>query len=95
MINQLKEIIIDFQSVKLYTGIKRHIDITSLAGKATVCIGVRRSGKSTLMYQQILALMEEGLKRENILYLNFFDERLHQLNSVGLGVILEAYFSLW
>lgn len=52
MINQPKEIIIDFQSVTLYTGVERHIDITPLEGKATVCIGVRRSGKSTLMYQR-------------------------------------------
>lgn len=95
MINQLKEIIVDFQSVSFYLGVERHIAITPLPGKATVCIGVRRSGKSTLMYRRIQQLVDEGIKRENILYLNFFDERLHQLQVVGLGAILEAYFSLY
>lgn len=95
MINQLKEIIIDFQSIKLFLGIKRHIEIIPVSSKATVAIGVRRSGKSTLMYQRIQVLIDAGVSRENILYLDFFDERLHQLNTTGLSTILEAYFSLY
>jgi predicted AAA+ superfamily ATPase len=95
MINQLKEIIIDFQTVTLFTGVQRELVITPVTAKATVCIGVRRSGKSTLMNQIIQKLFEQGVYRENILYLNFFDERLHQLYTSGLNTILEAYFSLY
>jgi uncharacterized protein len=73
IIPQLKEIIVDFQAVRLNVGVKRHIEITPLEGKATVCIGVRRSGKSTLMYQRMQELLNEGILRENILYMNFFD----------------------
>ncbi|MCK5690605.1 ATP-binding protein, partial [Myxococcota bacterium] len=36
-----------------------------------------------------------GISRENILYLNFFDDRLHELQHSGLGVILDAYYSLY
>jgi predicted AAA+ superfamily ATPase len=64
-------------------------------GKATICIGVRRSGKSTFMFQLMKKLLNSGVSRKNILYLNFFDDRLHSLNHDGLGVILEAYFSLY
>ena len=57
------------------------------AGKATVCIGVRRSGKSTYLYQLIARLLERGIPRQNILYLNFFDDRLHHLRHGELGLI--------
>lgn len=95
MIEILKELILDFQELDLVTGVPRRLKITPVAGKATVCIGVRRSGKSTFMFQCIKALLEEGVSRQNILYLNFFDDRLHNLHYTGLGAILEAYFSLY
>jgi predicted AAA+ superfamily ATPase len=40
-------------------------------------------------------LQASGVSRKNILYLNFFDDRLHALQHEGLGVILEAYFSMY
>ena len=46
------------------------------------------------MYQIIEQLITKGIARENILYINFFDERLHKLHEIGLGAILEAYFLL-
>ena len=95
MIDMLKEIILDFQEVDLPTGVPRRVDVTPVSGKATVCIGVRRSGKSTFMFQLMQRLQDSGVSRQNILYLNFFDDRLHRLQHDGLGVILEAYFSLY
>lgn len=95
MIDMLKEIILDFQEVDLPTGVPRRVDVTPVSGKATVCIGVRRSGKSTFMFQLMQRLQDSGVSRQNILYLNFFDDRLHRLQHGGLGVILEAYFSLY
>lgn len=95
MIEILKEMILDFQDVELATGIPRRIKVTPVMGKATVCIGVRRSGKSTFMFQLMRRLLDAGMPRQNILYLNFFDDRLHRLQHGGLSVILEAYFSLY
>jgi hypothetical protein len=95
MIEILKSIILDFQEVKLETGVPRRLKLRAVPGKATVCIGVRRSGKSTYLFQVIKRLMDEGVPRENILYLNFFDDRLHNLNRAGLGSITEAYYSLY
>ncbi len=96
MFQILKEIILDFQEVDLPIGISRRIDVTSVAGKATVCIGVRRSGKSVFMFQRIQRLLNVGVLRQNILYLNFFDDRLHSLlQQNNPGVILEAFFSLY
>lgn len=95
MIDKLREIILDSQEIQLFTGIDRHVDIELVPGKATVCMGVRRSGKSTFMSQIMQRLSDKGVSRQNILYLNFFDDRLHELKHSGLAVILEAYFSLY
>ncbi|MEN9424693.1 MAG: hypothetical protein RL122_2076 [Pseudomonadota bacterium] len=95
MIKILQEILLDFQDLELFSGIPRRLDVTPVHGKATVCIGVRRSGKSTFMSQLIQKLLGQGVSRQNILYLNFFDDRLHGLQQSGLGVILDAYYTLY
>ncbi len=41
-----------------------------------VLIGLRRSGKSTLLYKRVKDLIEEGVDWEQIIYINFDDERL-------------------
>ena len=95
MIGVLKEIILDFQEVTFKPSIRRQLEITHLPGKATICIGVRRSGKSTYMLQLVQKLLDSGVSRQNILYVNFFDDRLHFLQHDKLNIVLEAYFSLY
>jgi predicted AAA+ superfamily ATPase len=95
MIDMLKEIILDFQEMELLTGVPRRVAVSTVPGKATVCIGVRRTGKSTFLFQLMERLQDSGIGRRNILYLNFFDDRLHGLQHDNLNVILEAYFSLY
>ncbi|MDR1242496.1 MAG: ATP-binding protein [Deltaproteobacteria bacterium] len=95
MLEQLKSIILDFQELPLAPGVPRRLDIQPVSGKASICIGVRRSGKSTYLQQRMQRLLASGVSRQNILYLNFFDDRLHPLNELGLGLVLEAYFSLF
>lgn len=95
MIETIKSIILDFQETPLETGVPRRMHLKPVRGKAAVCVGVRRSGKSTYLYQLIQRLVSSGVSRQNILYLNFFDDRLHSLRHEGLGVIAEAYYSLY
>ena len=52
-------------------------------------------GKSTYLYQVIQELLDEGVSEENILYLYFFDDRLHNLGQGNLGLIVDAYYSLY
>ena len=73
MIDILKEILLDFQEAPLATGVPRRLGLTPVAGKASVCIGVRRGGKSTYMFQIMERLLASGVARQNILYLNFFE----------------------
>lgn len=95
MIEKLKEIILDYQKMSFETGAERQLELISLKGKASIYIGVRRSGKSTFLYQAMKHLRAEKVPHENILYINFFDDRLHLLKQQGLEVIIEAYFSLY
>lgn len=95
MLDILKEILIDFQEIDLPTGVPRRVSLEHVSDKATVCIGVRRSGKSTFMFQLMQRLLDAGISRTNILYINFFDDRLHSLQPDRLGLILDAYFSLY
>ena len=95
MIETIKSIILDFQELNLETGVLRRLQIEVVLGKATICIGVRRSGKSTYLFQIIQRLLNDGVPRENMLYLNFFDDCLHNLRQEGLGLITEAYYSLY
>jgi uncharacterized protein len=95
MLETIKSIILDFQETSLETGIPRRLQIETVRGKAAICIGVRRSGKSTYLFQVIQRLIEGGVSRQNILYLNFFDDRLHNLRQENLGLITEAYYSIF
>jgi len=95
VIETIKSILLDFQEASPETGVPRHLRIETIPGKAAVCIGVRRSGKSTYMFQVMKRLQSSGVPRESILYLNFFDDRLHNLGQQGLGSITEAYYSLY
>lgn len=95
MLEMLKEMILDFQESELATGVARQLTIQTVSGKATVCIGVRRSGKSVFMCQIIQKLLDSGISRQNILYLNFFDDRLYNLGHQKLNIILEAYYSIY
>ncbi len=95
MIDTIKSMILDFQEWQPETGTPRRIRVRRVKGKATVCIGVRRCGKSTLMLQLLAHLHAEGVSKQNIVFLNFFDDRLHQLRHENLGSIVEAYFSMY
>jgi len=95
MLEILKTAILDFQENQLNTGVLRRLEVETVPGKATVYMGVRRSGKSTFLYQIVQRLLDSGVSRQNILFLNFFDDRFHNLQQEGLSCVTEAYYSLY
>lgn len=61
-----------------------------------VLVGLRRAGKSYLLYQDIQTLIAEGKATpEDTLYVNFEDERLFNIRAEELGQILDAYSELY
>lgn len=89
----LKNIILDNQSNNLPQIWERNLKLPVNSGKIITLVGVRRSGKTYHLFNLIKKLIDKGTSVENILYINFEDERL-KLNSNDLDSILQAYREL-
>ncbi len=63
-------------------------------GKIKVAIGMRRTGKTYMVYQHILALLKQGILKTSILYINFEDDRLIPLNQQKLVELVDAFYAL-
>ena len=59
-----------------------------------VVAGIRRCGKSFRVYQEILRLIDEGVDRSRICYLNFDDDRLRPYPPDLVSQALEVFFEL-
>lgn len=95
MIECLKRIIREYQSLEPPGELlPRRVAIGSLLGKVSELTGVRGSGKTTLLRQRIRQLIESGVPRENIFYLDLADDRLYWLRHENPDLILDAYFEL-
>jgi predicted AAA+ superfamily ATPase len=70
----------------------RDLKLPTAQDLATVILGMRRAGKTWFMYQTIGNLLEEGIPRERILYINFEDDRLSELDHGQMRLIEEEYF---
>lgn len=56
----------------------------SKAGEVIVIKGVRRSGKSTLLINEIKRLIQDGIEPKNILFVNFEDQRFRMFDEQSL-----------
>jgi Predicted ATPase (AAA+ superfamily) len=71
-------------------------DIILEDGVNYVFTGLRRAGKSYLLYQHIQGLIASGkAKIENILYVNFEDERMAPMKAEELNILLECYQEMY
>lgn len=60
-----------------------------------VLVGVRRSGKSYMLFQRIQQLLQEGKQWDEILYLNFEDERLENFTAEDFNRLLECHQEMY
>ncbi len=73
------------------TLISRENELQIHSGKIITVPGVRRCGKSSRMELVVNRLLQEGVSRNQILWIGFDDERLVKMSSDDLGTIIEAY----
>lgn len=59
-----------------------------------VFVGLRRVGKTYMLYQRLNQLLRKGIDRKDILFLNFEDERLSEMQSDDLNSILEVHYEM-
>lgn len=92
--NVIKEIIYSQQEfVSSVTLQKRPYELDPAANH--VLVGLRRAGKTFLLYQHIRRLLAEGHRKEEILFVNFEDERINDIRKEELHLILDAYREMY
>ncbi len=76
----LKQIIIDNQENLPLPLIQRDLEIERISKKATIVLGVRRCGKTSLLLEYLGTLLKQGLERSCICHIDFSDDRLQSIN---------------
>ncbi len=89
----LREVMLENrEEVMHHKVIKRNISLDGFDRQ--VLVGARRAGKSYLLYGKIQELISEGHSWDEIVYLNFEDERLADIELSDLNMILEVHAGL-
>ena len=92
--NILKQVLLDNQKdVVRYDIIPRHCDLDSFP--LMIFVGVRRSGKSYLLFQKIRQLLASGKGWDEMLYLDFEDTRLDGFTADDFNMILECHQEMY
>ena len=60
-----------------------------------VFVGVRHVGKSYMMYQRVKQLLNEGVGWDEILFVDFEDERLAEIDAMDLNQFLEVHLEVY
>lgn len=95
MINKalLKQILLDNQrEIESYNIV--HRDIVTEGFNCYVFVGVRRAGKSFVLYEKMQQLLRKGHSWDEMLYLSFEDERLVGFTYEDFNAILECHIEM-
>jgi uncharacterized protein len=90
----IRQKIIDAQAAPLPVLTRRDVWLPAVKGKATAIIGMRRSGKTSLLWQILADRHAAGIERDGLLYFSFEDERLAGMQLADLDLLVEAFYSL-
>lgn len=96
MINKatLKQIMVTNQKdVENYSVVKRLLPSDEFNSR--IFIGVRRAGKSFMLYQKMQEMLASGRGWDEMLYLNFEDDRLQGFDINDFDLILECHAELY
>jgi len=92
--NILKAVIADNQTeVPKYKLIPRNFTFEEFGNY--VFAGIRRAGKSYLLYQRMQQLLTQGIMWDEMLYINFEDERLTGMAAEHLNLLLEVHLEMF
>lgn len=98
MKGQLREIIhqriVDSLAALIPTFTRRDLRIPAVPGKAIAVIGMRRTGKTTFLWQTLADRLDQGTPREGLLHFSFEDERLAGMTAADLSLVVEEYYRL-
>ena len=90
----LEEVIAEFHKEPIPPRFKRELFIPTDINRVVTIIGLRRVGKTYLLFHAISELLNKGLDKKRIFYINFEDERLSELSTKNLTEIIELYYKI-
>jgi len=91
--NTIKQVLRDNRrEIENFRIVPREIDTTVF--DCLVFVGVRRAGKSFILYERMQQLLREGTSWNEMLYLSFEDERLQGFESSDFNAILESHIEM-
>lgn len=89
-----KKIITDFHESPMRPVMAREYRIPVDSRKIVSLIGVRRSGKTSILYH-IIEHLRQTINPVNVVYINFEDDRLFPIGPGNLNDLVEAYYDLY
>lgn len=95
ILETIEQLILSGQSSSHETLYPRDLNVQVVPKKVSVCIGVRRCGKSSYMRLRADELIAQGVSPENIVHINLADERLLPATGERLTQIWQTYYSLY
>lgn len=93
--DNLKYVVRQSVERKLPQSFPREIKLPVGAGKVVGLAGVRRAGKTFLFFHAMRLLLESGVPRDRMLYLNFEDDRLQPIREGDLDLVLRSFRELY
>lgn len=75
--------------------IQRQYEFPKTENMIKVAIGMRRAGKTYFLYQVINELLNQGINKEQILIINFEDDRLLPMDAKEMGKLLDTFYSIY
>lgn len=94
MRNLISQKLVDSLAMPVPAFTRRDVRLPNVRGKAVAVIGMRRTGKTTFLWQVLADRLAQGTAREGLLYFSFEDERLAGIRAADLHVVIEEYYRL-
>lgn len=91
----IQQQIADAVSMDLPDLVEREVILPDIPKKTFAIIGMRRTGKTFFLFQQMKRHLEENIDRTRLVYLNFEDERLADMSISELSWISDEYFAMF
>ncbi len=91
---EYQRIIVQWMEFKIPEVLPRHAQVKLTTDFITTITGPRRAGKTYFCFQLIKQLLQKGIHRGNILYVNFEDEKLLRAEAEDLNGLLDAFHEL-
>lgn len=92
---EYKNIVVQWKEFNIPKALTRQVEVSFDSDFIIAISGPRRAGKTYLCFQIMSSLLEKGLPKDNLLYINFEDNKLINANANDLDKLLETFFELF